>query len=850
MPVDELPPETLRRTEDPSQFHFASTAELEPLLEVIGQPRAVAAVEFGVSIPSPGYNMFALGPSGTGRTTTIRKFLEREAASRPVPDDWVYVYNFQEPRRPRAIRLPPGRGAQLRSDMSNLVEELKTEIPRAFESEDYERQKERIAREVAEQKQEEFNKLERYAAERGFAIVRTPAGIGIAPLRAGKPLTPEEYAQLERGEREHLEAEGRQIQTALNATLRTSRRLDRAAREQLQRLDREVAAFAISPIFDEMREAYADFPAVLEYLSAAQRDVIENLEVFRQARAAETGELPAAFVRLIAAQAPPLERYSVNVLVDNSQLRGAPLIMEANPTFPNLIGRIEYRAQFGALVTDFTLIKPGALHRANGGYLMLEVREVLVNPFSWDALKRALKTRCIRVEEMGAEFRFVSTATLEPEPIPLDVKVVLIGDPLLYYLLYAYDEDFRELFKVKADFDVVMDRDERSVQDYARFIANVCREEKLRQFDPTGVARLVEQSSRMVEDQRKLATRFGDIIDLAREASYWAGTNGHELVNGGDVRKAVETRVYRSNQIEAHIREMIQRGILLISVDGEVAGQVNGLSVVPIGDYQFGRPSRITARIWPGREGVIDIQRETKLGGPIHSKGVLTLAAYLAGKYAVDQPLTLSASINFEQLYGEVEGDSASSTELYALLSALSGYPIRQGLAVTGSVNQYGRVQAIGGVNEKVEGFFDVCRVMGMTGQQGVLVPADNVQNLMLREDVVEAVRAGQFHVYAVATIDEGIEILTGRPAGERGPDGRYPEGTINAAVERRLRELAEAVRRFEPGREEHRPEEEEEEAERQPQPAAPAGEQARVAGHARDEQPGAPSAPVLAADS
>ncbi|MDI7275026.1 MAG: ATP-binding protein [Anaerolineae bacterium] len=822
MPVDELQPEALRRAEDPAQFHFASTAELEPLLEVIGQPRAVAAVGFGVSIPSTGYNMYALGPSGTGRTTTIRRFLEREAATRPVPDDWVYVYNFQEPHRPRAIRLPAGRGVQLRSDMNNLVGELKTEIPRAFESEDYERQKERIAREVAEQKQEELNKLERYAAERGFTIVRTPSGIGIAPLRAGKPLSPEEYALLERGEREHLEAEGRQLQAALNATLRMSRRLDRTARERLQRLDREVAAFAIGPIFDEMREAYADHPAVLEYLSAAQRDVIDNLEAFRQARAAETGEVPAALARLIAAQAPSLDRYSVNVLVDNSQARGAPLIMEANPTFPNLIGRIEYRAQFGALVTDFTLIKSGALHRANGGYLVLGVREVLLSPFAWDALKRALKTRCVRVEEMGAEYRFISTATIEPEPIPLDAKVVLIGDPLLYYLLYAYDEDFRELFKVKADFAVVMDRDERSVQEYARFIANVCREEGLRHFDPTGVARLVEQSSRMVEDQRKLATRFGDVIDLVREASYWAGTNGHELVDASDVRKAVETRIYRSNQIEEQIREMIERGIILISVEGESLGQVNGLSVVPLGDYQFGRPSRITARIWPGREGVVDIQRETKLGGPIHSKGVLTLAGYLAGKYAVEQPLTLSASINFEQLYGEVEGDSASSTELYALLSGLSGYPIRQGLAVTGSVNQYGRVQAIGGVNEKVEGFYDVCRVMGLSGQQGVLVPADNVQHLMLREDVIDAVREGRFHVYPVGTIDEGIEVLTGRPAGERGPDGRYPEGTVNAAVEERLRELAEAVRRYEPGREERRRAEEEEEEARKPQPAAP----------------------------
>ena len=815
MPVDELKPEALRRTADPAQFTFKSTAELEPMVKVIGQPRAVEAVDFGVGIPSPGYNMYALGPPGTGRTTTIMRFLEREAATRPVPDDWLYVNNFQEAHRPKALRLPAGRGAQLRSDMNNLIEELKTEIPRAFESEDYERQKEQIAREAAAQKQREFAQLERYARERGFAVVRTPAGVAITPVRDGKPLTPEEYEQLPRATREELEREAQQVRAALNATLRLSRRVDRAARERVQRLDREVAAYAISPVFEELREAYTDFPAVLEYLAAAQKDVIDRVDDFRQAaRPEEGGEVPPALARLLAARPPSFDRYRVNVLVDNSQTRGAPLIQEPNPTYPNLIGRIEHQAQFGALVTDFTMIKPGALHRATGGYLVLEVRDVLTNPFAWEALKRSLKSQQVRVEELIQEFRFIATATLEPEPIPLEIKVVLIGDPLFYYLLYALDEDFRELFKVKADFAVTMDWTDESAQDYARFVANICHEENLRHFDPTGVAKIVEQSSRMAEDQRKLATRFGDVRDLVREASYWAGTNGHELVTAGDVRQAVDKRIYRSNQIEERIREMIARDIILIAVDGEATGQVNGLSVVPLGDYMFGKPSRITARISPGREGVVDIQRETKLGGPIHSKGVLILAGYLAGKYAIDRPLTLSASIAFEQLYEGVEGDSASSTELYALLSSLSGYPLRQGLAVTGSVNQYGRVQAIGGVNEKIEGFFDVARVMGLTGQQGVLIPADNVQHLMLRQDVIEAVARGQFHLYPIRTIDEGLELLTGRPAGERQPDGKYPEGTVNAAVEARLAELAQAVREYEPSGGERRREEEEEEEE------------------------------------
>jgi len=806
MAVGELKPEALRRRAEPAQLGFETTAQLEPAVEIIGQPRAVEAVGFGVSITSPGYNIFALGPSRTGRTTTVMRYLEREAAGRPVPDDWCYVNNFAEPHRPRALRLRPGKGVQLRKDMDNLINELVTEIPRAFESEDYARQKEQISRELAEERQKAFSQLERFAAERGFAIVRTPAGFGIVPLREGKPMSPEEFSALDKATREHLENESQAVQAALNATLRVVRRLERAARERIERLDREVANFAIAPIFDELREAYAEFPAVVQYLSEVQKDVIENLDLFRQGQAAApavSSEVPPALTRMVAAaQAPSFDKYRVNVLVDNSQTRGAPLIHETNPTFTNLVGRIEYQAQFGALVTNFTLIKAGALHRANGGYLVLDATDVLTKPYAWDALKRAIKTACLRVEEMGQELRFVVTTSLEPEPIPLDVKVVLIGDPLVYYLLQAYDEDFGELFKVKADFAPVMDWTPENMTLYARFIASICREEKLRPFEASAVASVIEQSARMAEDKYKLSTRFGEVVDLVREASFWAGRNGHDRVRAEDVRKAIDTRVYRSNQIEERVREMISRGIIHIDSSGEALGQVNGLSVISLGDYEFGRPSRITARVSPGHAGVIDIQRHTKMGGPIHSKGVLTLSGYLSGKYAVDRPLTLSASIAFEQLYEGVEGDSASSAELYALLSSLSGLPLRQGLAVTGAVDQYGRVLAVGGANQKIEGFFDVCRVLGLNGQQGVLIPADNVQHLMLREDVIEAVRQNRFHIYPVRSVDEGIELLTGKPAGQRLPDGRYPEGSVNAAVEERLRQLAEAVREFGPGAE------------------------------------------------
>ncbi len=806
MAIAELEAEELRRTADPAQFRFQSTADLEPALEIIGQPRAMEAVDFGVSISSPGYNMFALGPAGTGRTTAVMRYLEREAAGRPVPDDWCYVNNFREPHRPHALRLPPGKGAQLRSDMDNVVNELKTEIPRAFESEEYARQKEEINRQLGEERQHELSQLERAAAEQGLSLVRTPAGISIVPLREGKPLSPEEFAALPAPTRDELQRRSQDVQVALNAALRLIRRLERAARDRIQRLDRELASFAVAPIFDELREAYADYPAVVQYLSAAQRDIIENLDIFRQAQSPPqpTPELPAPLARMVeAAQAPSFDRYRVNVLVDNAQTRGAPLIREPNPTFPNLVGRIEHQAQFGALVTNFTLIKPGALLRANGGYLVLDARDVLANPYAWEALKRALKTSCLRVEEMAQEYRFVATASLDPEPIPLEIKVALIGDAVTYYLLRTYDEDFAELFKVKVDFAVVMDWTPENAELYARLIAGVCREEHLRPFAPSGVARIIEQSARMAGDQLKLSARFGEVLDLVREASFWAGRSGHEQVVAEDVRRALETRIYRSNQVEERIREMIARGVIHIDASGEAVGQVNGLSVLSLGDYEFGRPSRITARIFPGHQGVVDIQRQTKMGGPIHSKGVLILSGYLGGKYATDRPLTLSASIAFEQLYEGVEGDSASSAELYALLSSLSGLPLRQGLAVTGSVDQHGMVQAIAGVNEKIEGYFQVCRVLGLTGRQGVLIPADNTQHLMLQGDVIEAVRQGRFHIFAVRTIDEGIEILTGRPAGERRPDGRYPEGSVNAAMEARLRALAEAVRDFGPGAEE-----------------------------------------------
>lgn len=794
--IKELAPEQLRRVCDPGQFNFESTAELPPLEGIIGQDRAVRAVSFGISIPSPGYHMYALGPTGTGKATTLRKFLTQEAARKPVPDDWCYVHNFAVPHQPRTLRLPPGKGIALRDDMDRLVEELQAAIPRAFESEEYEKQKGQILQVHKEAQAAEFAKLEEKAKERGFVLVRVRGGFMLAPAVEGKPLSERQLEQLTEEQREKLSRIRERLQKEIDRGLRRIREHEKETRERLRQLEGEIALSEVAPRIDELKEKYGEIEAVAEYLDAVQQDIVDHIELFKQGPKAQKMTIFGVEVELPYVE-PSFRRYKVNVLVDNSQNQGAPVVVESNPTYPNLIGRIEHRAQLGALMTDFTMIKPGALHRANGGYLVIEALDLLRKPLAWEGLKRALKTRQIRTEELAQELGLISTVTLRPEPIPLDVKVVLIGDPLLYYLLYAFDEDFQELFKVKADFALQMDWTPESAKQYAQFIATCCREEGLKHFDPTGVAKVVEYSARLVGDQEKLATRFLQIADLIREASYWAGQNGHDLVTASDVQQAIEEKVYRSNRIEERIRELIEDGTLLIDTDGEAVGQVNGVSLVMLGDYAFGKPSRITARTFVGRSGVVDIERETKMSGPIHSKGVMILSGYLGGKYAQDQPLTLSASIAFEQLYEEVEGDSAASTELYALLSSLSGFPLKQGIAVTGSVDQVGQVQAVGGVNRKIEGFFDVCRVKGLTGDQGVIIPAKNVKNLMLREDVVEAVREGKFHIYPVSTVDEGIEILTGVPAGEPQEDGTYPEGTVNGAVQRRLQELAEGWREF-----------------------------------------------------
>jgi lon-related putative ATP-dependent protease len=814
----ELNPDELWSPFNAAAFDFETTDALSGEVVIIGQDRAVEAIDFGMGIASFGFNVYALGYTGTGRTTTLRIFLERIAADQAVPNDWIYVNNFADANRPNVISLPPGTAVEFRRDMQELVSDLLREVPRAFESEDYEKQRAVILREMQEQRNQAFGQLERQVNERGFALLKTATGMGIAPVLNGQVLTPEVYQQLDEGTRKEIEEREQVLQGEMAESMRTIRELEKATKRRLHDFDRSIADFAVGHLIEELEQKYGHLEEIPEYLAAVQADIVDNVEVFKSP-SEEAGEALTAAMQAGQREAL-LKRYRINAIIDNSQQQGAPVIFEANPTFSNLLGRIEHRAEFGALLTDFTMIKAGCLHRANGGYLAVEMRALLTNPLAWDALKRSIKNGCIRTEEIGAQLQIVSTLTLEPEPIPLNVKVLLIGDPLTYYLLYEYDEDFRKLFKVKADFGAHFDRTPESCQNYAQFIAARCHEEGLLPFDHQAVARVIEYGSRLAEHQKKLSTRFGDIADLVREASFWARRRNSQRTTGEDVQKAIDQKIYRSNRAEELTQEPIDEGSLRVDVQGAVVGQVNGLSVMSLGDYSFGKPSRITVRTYTGRAGVVSLDREAKLSGRIYDKGLFTLNGYLGGKYALSAPLSLSASISFEQLYEEIEGDSASSTELYALLSSLSHLPIKQGIAVTGSVDQQGNIQPIGGINEKIEGFFLTCKHKGLTGEQGVLLPESNVVNLMLREEVRQAVADGQFHLYPVRTVDEGIEILTGMPAGELQEDGTYPEGSVHARVMARLEEIAVALK------EKDQEEEEEKEGEDEPESGTDPGDQ------------------------
>ncbi len=789
--ISPLPPEALYRRCDPGQFSFATTAELDVLEDILGQARAIEAVTFGIGMRRQGYNLFLLGPAGIGKHSLAQQFLDRQAKAGPIPSDWCYVNNFDDPGKPKALRLPAGREARLRSDMAALVEELRVAIPAAFDSDDYRTRKQGIERQFKERHEQEFAEVQKHAREKSIALIRTPAGLVLGPLRNGEVLGAEEFRALPEAEQERLKVDMESVQRELQDTLHKVPKWDKEQREKIRELNREVTRFSVGHLIDALRREYADLGNVLEYFTAAEADIVENAQDFLASASEPPPGLP-----FLPAESPSFTRYEVNVLIDNAALTGAPVIYEDHPTHPNLIGRVEHISQFGALITDFTLIKAGALHRANGGYLILDALKVLTQPFAWEGLKRVLRSGEIRIESLGQILSLVSTVSLDPEPIPLDVKVVLLGERLLYYLLSAYDPEFNELFKIGADFEEDMATTPGSLPLYARLIGTLAKSDNLRPFDRDAVARVIEHSRRLAGDTEKLSTHVLSVADLLREADYWSRTNGSEVVTGADVESAIAAQIRRASRVRERINEEIRRGTVLIATSGAVTGQVNGLSVIQLGQYAFGRPTRITARVRLGGGRVVDIEREVKLGGPIHSKGILILTGFLGARYVPDRPLSLSASLVFEQSYGGVEGDSASLAELIALLSALAEIPVRQSLAVTGSVNQFGQVQAIGGVNEKVEGFFDLCTDR-LDGTHGVIIPNANVRHLMLRKDVIEAAAAGKFHIYPVSTVDEAIALLTGVEPGQREPSGQFPEGSFNRRVEDHLVALSERARKF-----------------------------------------------------
>ncbi|MBL8541333.1 MAG: AAA family ATPase [Betaproteobacteria bacterium] len=789
--VKPLTPDQLVRRCDPASFPFETTAELPDVDAFFGQQRAVDAVRFGIGMRHEGFNLYVMGPPGIGKQTLVERCLAAEAAHRPAPSDWCYVMNFADARRPRALRLPAGRGEGLRRDMADFVDELKAAIPAIFASEEYRTRREAIDQTYAEREQTSFRALGEEAQKLGIAVLRTPGGFTLAPLKDGEVIDADAYEKLPEDEKAISDAHLADLQERLHRFLAGLPRWGREHREHIRTLNQEFARHAVDHVIDDVRSAFRDLPQVLEYLDQVRADIVDNAEFFLKA------EVPAPQPGTGADPASILRRYQVNLIIDHGGAQGPPVVLLDHCALPDLVGRVEHVAQLGALVTDFSLIKAGALHRAHGGYLLLDVVKLLTQPFAWEALKRCLRSGKVHIDALADHWGLAPTVSLEPEPLPLDAKIVLFGDRLFYYLLHEYDPDFRELFKVQADFSERIPRTAEGIEFYARFAATVGRRDGLVPLDRSAVAGLVEYGARRSEDGQKLSTHLQDLADLLREIDYWARAAGKSIAGRDEVERAITARMARADRLRDEVHDAILRDILVIDSTGMRVAQVNGLSVLRLGDFEFAEPTRITATVRLGEGDVLDIQREVEMGGALHSKGVMILASFLGARFARTAPLSLAASLVFEQTYDSVEGDSASLAELCALLSALAEVPLRQSLAVTGSIDQHGRVQAIGAVNEKIEGFFDLCAKRGLTGAEGVLIPAANVDQLMLRQDVVDAAREGRFAVYAVATVDEAIELLTGLPAGAPDARGVMAEHGINARVQTRLHEFSLVRRDF-----------------------------------------------------
>ncbi|NJA07004.1 AAA family ATPase [Methylococcaceae bacterium WWC4] len=791
MTIPALAPTLLYKACSLEELPFATTEELEDLDIVVGQSRALEAIKFGVRLRKPGYNIFALAPDGTGKLTIVRELAEHEAHRQPVPLDWCYVHNFAQPSKPKAIGLEPGQGRAFQSDMAELIDELSVAIPAAFDGDEYRSRAGELDNESRQRELNVLNRIRDDADQAHIIFTETPTGYAFLPADDNnEPLTPEQFGKLDKDKQRHYHDTVMGLQERVQDAIKLFPQWRKETKRKLQALNREMAELAVNHSIDELKEKYAKWQPILDYLTAVQIDIVEHVRDFMP-----HGEKTLSFLE-IPQEPQPFKRYQVNLIVDFSRKRSAPVICEDLPNYANLIGRIDHQAQMGSLITDFTMIKPGALHKANGGYLILDARKLLQQPYAWEALKRTLQAGEIRIESLERALSLISTTSLEPQPIPLDVKIILLGDPMLYYLLGYYDPEFQDYFKVAADFEGSMDRHGGTLE-YARLLATIARREQLRPLSRQAVARVIEHSARLAGDADKLLTHLRTIKDLLTEADYWAGENGHTAIANSDVQQAIDLKTRRLDKIREKLYENIQRGTLMIDTDGEVIGQINGLSVLQVGDFAFGQPSRITATTRMGNGKIVDIERETELGGPLHSKGVLILSHFIAARYARDTPFSLSAGLVFEQSYGHVEGDSASLAELCAILSSLAQVPLRQDLAMTGSINQLGQVQPIGGVNEKIEGFFDICNARGLTGTQGVIIPAGNVPHLMLRWDVVHAAQAGQFHIYPVGGVEQALALLTGTDIGRADDQGRYPADSFNGRIDAQLQAFSRSVQAF-----------------------------------------------------
>ncbi len=771
---------------------FSNTSKLGLYEGIIGQERAARAMKFGLQMKMRGYNIYMSGPTGTGKTSFARQLVNEVATSQSIPDDWCYIYNFNKPNQPMAVNLPAGTGKTFQKDMESFVKIIKQEIVNAFDNDQYEKEKSEILERYENTKVELLAKLSEDAEKHGFKVNTGSTGIYFLPIIEGKTISEEDFDKLDEEVKDQINEKTNILQQDTLEIIRKLKSNDKETRQRVSEWEKKIALLALGVQINDLKEKYSKFDMIQDYLEKVQQDILNNLDDFKEEEVSE--EQPQFIIPWMQKEETPIYKYKVNLLVDNSNLKGAPVIVDFNPTYPNLIGKIEYENEFGSVSTDYTKIKPGLFHLANGGYMILQAKEVLSNPQAYEAINRVLKTKKITIENMKDQTGVVAVPALKPQSIPVDIKVILVGSTSIYQLLYEYEEDFRKFFKVKADFDEEMERSDENILKLASFIGGFCNKEKTLHFDKTGVAKVVEYASWLVEDQQKLSTRFNDIVEILCEACMWAQSDGVKNVKAKHVKQAINEKAARCDRLDKKLLDMLDEGTLMVDTSGKQIGQINGLTVMDMGDYAFGKPARITASTYIGGNGIVNIEREVELSGTSHSKGVLILSGYIGQKYAQDLPLSLSASLCFEQMYGGIDGDSASSAELYAILSSLSEVPIKQSIAVTGSVNQKGEIQPVGGVTHKIEGFFELCKLRGLKGDQGVIIPYQNTKNLVLNDEVVEAVRKKLFHIYPVKTIDEGIELLTDMEAGERGVDGRYKKSTINYLVSQKLEKFALSV--------------------------------------------------------